>query len=196
MNLKITSLAIVALGLGITTGLSLASVTREQTQMKSLVTATHQRFGQLVDGDDILDFQGSTLGATDRYYNLTLSVKSLETIINNDYFDQYNTWWFWLTNNLGRGDHWVWSTNFYNYLYGLSGGLKFGLWNDMESLKALINNTNPHLYSGGGWGKFSLSDFKSTVEQGIAKNTRIKLRFYCDYEFLGHNKYAAMWYVD
>ena len=194
MNLKITSLAIVALGLGLTTGLSLVNMTQEQAQMKSLATANHEHFNELARGDDIFDFQGSTLGATDRYYNLTLSVESLKTIIDNDYYDEYDTWWFWLTNNLGRGDHWIWSDVFYSYLFGQSG--KFPTWYDKESLDDLIKGTNPHVYHGGGWGEFNRDAFKSTIEEGIATNTRVKLRFYCDYAFLAHNDYAAMWYVD
>ena len=189
MNLKITSLGIVALGLGITAGLSLVNVTQQQTQMKSLVTATHQHFNELAAGDDKFEFQGSLKGATDRYYNLTLSVASEKTIL--DKYDDF-AWWIWLTAEYAD-HHWIWASVFHAYMYGQSGS---GFYNDQESLELLISDENPYVYHGGGWGEFDLDDFKSTLQEGVATNTRIKLRFYCEYAFLAHNHYAAMWYLD
>ena len=186
MNLKITSLAIVALGLGLTTGISLTNVTRGQIQMQGLATGTHQHFNEIDRGDDKFEFQGSTKGATDRYYNLTLSVESQKVML--DKFDDF-AWWIWLTAEYAD-EHWILATFFHIHMHG------GGYYNDQESLELLIADENPYVYHGGGWGEFDLADFKSTMEEGIATNTRIKLRFYCEYAFLAHNHYAAMWYVD
>lgn len=91
----------------------------------------------------------------------------------------------------------------YNWLTGFGGGgwahhktfEGFFSQDNLDSIKLLINNENPHIYTQDHYGAINFTAFKTLVIKSAQANpdNGIMLNFYVNFHFLGHNLYGAKW---